>query len=91
MLCPVFVQLCPSRQLGDSHCVHEAGRAACESKYKFGHHISITQFGSPTAQIPLESGSSADKRFMTDLNFFNRNCIIYVSQADVQSERQWVH
>ena len=67
MLCPVFVQLCPSHQLGDSHCVHEAGRAACEIKYKFGHHFSITQFGSPTAQIPLESGSSAHKRFRTDL------------------------
>ena len=36
------------------------------NKYKLGHHFSITQFGSPTAQIPLESGSSADKRFRTD-------------------------
>ena len=86
--CPVFVQLCPSHQLGDSHCVHEAGRAACEIKYKFGHRFSITQFGSPTPQIPLESGSSADKRFRTDLTFFNKNCIIYVSQTDVQSERR---
>ena len=89
--CSVFVQLCPSHQLGDSHCVHAASHAACEIKYKFGHHFSITQFGSPTAQIPLESGSSADKRFRTDLKIFNKNCIIYVSQADVQSEQRWVH
>ena len=44
-----------------------------------------------TTKIPLESGSSADKRFRTDLKIFNKNCIIYVSQADVQSERRWVH
>ena len=86
MLCPVFIQLYPSHQLSDSQCVHAAGRAACEIKYKFGHHFSIKQFGSPTAQIPLESGSSADKRFRTDLKIFNKNCIIYVSQTDVQSE-----
>ena len=67
-----------------------AGRAACKIKYKSGHHYSITQFGSPTAQIPLESGSSADKRFRTDLKICNKNCIIYVSQADVQSERRWI-
>ena len=54
---------------------------------KFGHQFSLTQFGSPTAQIPLESGSSADKRFRTDLKNVNKNCIIHVSQADVQSER----
>ena len=72
MLCPVFVQLCPSHQLGDSHCVHVAGRAVCEIKYKLGHHFSVTQFGSPTAQIPLESGSSADKRFRTDLKILIR-------------------
>ena len=89
-MCPVFVQLCPSHQLGDLHCVRAAGRAACEVKYKLGHHFSVTQFGSPTAQILLESGSSADKRFRTDLNIFNKNCIIYVSRADVQSERRWV-
>ena len=55
MLCPVtnLVQLCPSHQLGDSYCVHAAGRAACEIKYKFSHHFSITQFGSPTAQRSL--------------------------------------
>ena len=88
-MCPVFIQLCPSHQLGDSYCVHAVGRAACEIKYKFGHHFLITQFGSPTAQIPLESGSSADERFRTDLKIFNKNCIICVSQADVQSERRW--
>ena len=88
MLYPVFVQLCPSHQLGDSHCVHAAGGAACEIKYKFSHHFSITQFGSVTAQIPLESSSSADKRFRTDLKIFNKNCIVYVSQADVQSSKQ---
>ena len=53
VLCPVFVQLCPSHQLDDSYCVHAAGRAACEIKYKFGHHFSVTQFGSPTAQRSL--------------------------------------
>ena len=42
-------------------------------------------------KIPLESDSSADKRFRTDLKIFNENCIIYVSQADVQSERRCVH
>ena len=89
--CPVLVQLCPSHLLGDSHSVHEAGRAACEIKYKFGHHFSFMQLGSPTAQIPLESGSLADKRFTTDLKIFNKNCIICVSQADAQSERRWVH
>ena len=41
-------------------------------------------------KIPLESGSSADKRFRTDLKIFNKNCIIYVSQATVQSERRCV-
>ena len=51
--CPVFVQLCPSHQLGDSYCVHAAGRAACEINYKFGHYFSSTQFGSPTAQRSL--------------------------------------
>ena len=84
--CPVFVQLCPSHQLGDSYCLHAAGHAACKIKYKFGHRFSITQFHSPTAQIPLESGSSVDKRFRTDLKITNKNCIIYISQADVQSE-----
>ena len=85
VLCPVFVQLCPSHQLAASHCVHAAGRAACEISTK-SVIFSITQFGSPTAQIPLESGSSTDKRFRTDLKIFNKNCIIYVSQADVQND-----
>ena len=53
VLCPIFVQVCPSHQLGDSYCVHAAGRAACEIKYKFSHHFSITQFGSPTAERSL--------------------------------------
>ena len=39
-------------------------------------------------KIPLESGSSADKRFRTDLKIFNKNCIIYVLQADVQSSKR---
>ena len=39
-------------------------------------------------KIPLESGSSADKKFRTDLKIFNKNCIIYVSQADVQSSKR---
>ena len=83
VLCPVIVQLCPSYQLAASHCVRAAGRAACEIKYKFSHHFATTQ-------IPLESGSSADERFRTDLKIFNKNCIIYVSQADVRSEQRWV-
>ena len=78
MLCLVFVQLCPSHQLGDLHCVNATGPAACEIKYKFGH-FSVTQFGSPTAKIPLESGSSADKRFRTDLNFFLIRTVLYTS------------
>ena len=92
VLCPVFETAVTliSWLPHTVHCVCAAGRAACEIKYKFGHHFSITQFGSPTTQIPLESGSSADKRFRTDLKNLNKNCIIYVSQADVQSERRWV-
>ena len=89
MLCPVFVQPWPS-SAGCPRTVHAEPRAAscaaCDIKYKFGHHFSVTQFGSPTVQIPLESGSSADKRSRIDLKIFNKNCIIYVSQADVQSE-----
>ena len=87
--CSIFVQVWPSHQLGDSCCVHAAGRAAYEIKYKFSHHFSITQFGySSRTKIPLESGSSADKRFRTHLKIFNKNCIIYVSQADVQSSKR---
>ena len=90
--CPIFVQVCPSHQLGDSCCVHAAGRAACEIKYKFSHHFSSffnhTVWLSNRTKIPLESGSSADKRFRTDLKIFNKNCIIYVSQADVQSSKR---
>ena len=85
--CPIFVQVCPSHQLGDSCCVHAAGHAACEIKYKFSHHFSITQFGSPTAQRSLLN-LAADKRFRTDLKICNKNCIIYVSQADVQSSKR---
>ena len=84
--CPIFVQVCPSHQLGDSYCVHAAGRAACEIKYKCSH-----QFGSPTAQRSLLNlAVQQTKRFRTDLKIFNKNCIIYVSQADVQSERRCV-
>ena len=90
--CPIFVLVCPSHQLGDSCCVHAAGRAACEIKYKFSHHFSSffshTVWLSNRTKIPLESGSSADKRFRTDLKIFNKNCIIYVSQVDVQSSKR---
>ena len=90
--CSIFVQVCPSHQLGDSCCVHAAGRAACEIKYKFSHHFSSffnhTVWLSNRTKIPIESGSSADKRFRTDLKIFNKNCIIYVSQADVQSSKR---
>ena len=80
--CPIFVQLCPSHQLGDSYCVHAAGRAACEIKFKFSHHFfNHTVWLSNRTKIPLESGSSADKRFRTDLKIFNKNCIIYVSRV----------
>ena len=54
-VCVCVCVVCPSHQLGDSYCVHAAGRAACEIKYKFSHHFSITQFGSPTAQRSLLS------------------------------------
>ena len=85
--CPVFVQVCASHQLGDSYCVHTAGRDQVQIQSSFFNH---TVWLSNRTKIPLESGSSADKRFGTDLKIFNKNCIIYVSQADVQSERRWV-
>ena len=50
----------------------------------FNHTVWLSN---PT-KIPLESGSSADKRFRTDLKIFNNNCIIYVLQADVQSSKR---
>ena len=53
--------------------------------------FSHTVWLSNRTKITLESGSSADKRFRTDLKIFNKNCITYVSQADVQSEWWWVH
>ena len=59
-----------------------ASHVACQIKYKFGHHFSIMQFGSPTAQIPLESGSSADKRFRADLKILIRT-VSYTSHKQM--------
>ena len=89
----LYSAVCPSHQLAALHCARRVPRSwSCclRDQVKFDHHFSLTQVGSPTAQIPLESGSSTDKRFRTDLKNVNKNCIIYVSQADVQSERGWV-
>ena len=87
--CPIFVQVCPSHQLGDSYCVGRSCSLRDQVQIQ-SPFFNDTVWLSNRTKIPLESGSSADKRFRTDLKIFNKNCIIYVSQANVQSERRCV-
>ena len=47
-------------------CSQSTARAAGKIA-RSSNNLVVTQFGSPTAQIPLESGSSADERFRIDL------------------------
>ena len=63
-------QLWPSDQLAATHC---ALGVLCGLPRSLRDQANIwscyfvTKFDSPTAQIPLESGSSVDERFRIDL------------------------
>ena len=61
---------CPVRDTagGNVLCNRSAAQTALKlaRSSKIGSCYSVMKFGSPTTQIPLESGSSADKRFRID-------------------------